>query len=227
MLCIDKPFGWTSFDVVKKLRGILSLRKIGHAGTLDPLATGLLLLCVGEETKDIPYYQALPKTYQAMITLGYTTPSYDAETLPEPQADAMHLSLAEIRAVIKGFEGTHHQLPPIFSSIKINGTRAYRLARSAAVVAMPLRQVVIHNIFLHTIALPHVYCTIKCSKGTYIRSLAHDIGASLRVGGYLSFLRRTAIGNFSVRAAYTPACLAAVPPHKRQHSEANQHTRTP
>ena len=207
MLCIDKPFGWTSFDVVKKVRGMLSERKVGHAGTLDPLASGLLLLCMGRETKEIGYYQSLPKTYQAVITLGSTTSSHDSETPRERTVSVAHLSPEQIRKKLQTFERTQEQLPPAFSAIKVKGKRAYHLARANRTVPLQPREVTIHKVFLHAIALPYVCCVIKCSKGTYIRSFARDLGTSLGVGGYLSFLRRTEIGHFSLRDAHTPRRL--------------------
>jgi tRNA pseudouridine55 synthase len=201
VLLIDKPLNWTSFDVVKKLKFALKVKKIGHAGTLDPLATGLLILCTGKMTKSIEKYQAQEKEYTGEFTLGYTTPSYDLETEPEFQNDPKHLSLKQIKEATKYFKGEVEQTPPIFSAVKTGGKRAYSLAREGKEVKLKSRVVTISQFDITDFDENKVSFRIKCSKGTYIRSLAHDFGQKLEVGAYLSALRRTKIGDFSVEDA--------------------------
>jgi len=201
VLLIDKPLNWTSFDVVKKLKFALKVKKIGHAGTLDPLATGLLILCTGKMTKSIEKYQAQEKEYTGEFTLGYTTPSYDLETEPEFQNDPKHLSLKQIKEATKYFKGEVEQTPPIFSAVKTGGKRAYSLAREGKEVKLKSREVTISQFDITDFDENKVRFRVKCSKGTYIRSLAHDFGQKLEVGAYLSALRRTKIGDFSVEDA--------------------------
>ncbi len=204
LLLIDKPLGWTSFDVVNKLRNVLHIRKMGHAGTLDPLATGLLLLCTGRLTKTLASYQGLDKWYEATIMLGKTTPSYDLETPFDSQSDWGHLTDEEIRRAAATFVGAQEQMPPSYSAVKVGGLRAYKQARRGKVVALSPRSIHIHRMEITHIALPEVRCTIHCSKGTYIRSIAHDLGQRLGVGAHLSQLRRTQIGDHHhVRDAHT------------------------
>ncbi|MFT5917497.1 MAG: tRNA pseudouridine55 synthase [Bacteroidia bacterium] len=202
VLLVDKPLEWTSFNVVSKVRGAIRLKKIGHAGTLDPLATGLLILCTGKMTKQINTYQDLPKQYTGTITLGATTASYDLESEPENQQEFSHLTEAEILKTTAQFIGEIEQTPPIFSAVKVDGKRAYKLARAGKEVKIKTRMVTIHGFEITKIDLPNVEFKVDCSKGTYIRSLANDFGASLGVGGYLSALRRTAIGEFRVEDAW-------------------------
>ena len=209
ILLVDKPLDWTSFQAVNKLKYKLKREfhfkkiKIGHAGTLDPKATGLLIVCTGKATKKIPEIQDAPKEYWTEIKIGVQTESYDTEK-PEifPQNYA-HLTEDIIKNTIEQFIGEIHQKPPIFSAIKIDGKRAYNLARAGEEVEIKSRKTTIHYIDEVKIDLPFVSFMVGCSKGTYIRSLAHDIGQALGVGAYLTQLRRTKIGNFSLQNATT------------------------
>ncbi|ADR20782.1 tRNA pseudouridine synthase B [Marivirga tractuosa] len=201
VLLIDKPLNWTSFDVVKKLKFTLKVKKIGHAGTLDPLATGLLILCTGKMTKSIEKYQAQEKEYTGEFTLGYTTPSYDLETEPEFQKETSHLTLEDLKSNTAYFTGEIEQTPPIFSAVKTGGKRAYSLAREGKEVKLKSRVVTISEFEITDFKENKVSFRVRCSKGTYIRSLAHDFGEKLGVGAYLSALRRTKIGDFSVEDA--------------------------
>jgi tRNA pseudouridine55 synthase len=198
VLLIDKPLNWTSFDVVKKLKFALKVKKIGHAGTLDPLATGLLILCTGKMTKSIEKYQAQEKEYSGEFTLGYTTPSYDLETEPEFQFKTDHLKIEDLKEATSNFVGEINQTPPIFSAVKKDGKRAYSLAREGKEVKLNSRVVTISEFEITNFQENKVKFKVRCSKGTYIRSLAHDFGQKLGVGAYLSALRRTKIGDFSV-----------------------------
>jgi tRNA pseudouridine55 synthase len=199
---VDKPFEWTSFGVVKKIRHHIKIKKIGHAGTLDPLATGLLILCTGKKTKIIEGYMADIKEYTGSIMLGSTTPSYDLESEPTPQLDISHLTPEAIKEATKQFIGEIAQTPPIFSAIKVDGKRAYDLARNGDDVELKSRLITISEFEIVNIDLPRVDFRVVCSKGTYIRSLANDFGAHLGLGGYLSALRRTKIGEHSVDEAW-------------------------
>ncbi|MGM0579606.1 MAG: tRNA pseudouridine(55) synthase TruB [Bacteroidota bacterium] len=201
VLLIDKPLNWTSFDVVKKLKFALKVKKIGHAGTLDPLATGLLILCTGKMTKSIEKYQAQEKEYTGEFTLGYTTPSYDLETEPEFQSETKHLNLEDLKKATTPFVGEIEQTPPIFSAVKTGGKRAYSLAREGKEVKLKSRVVTISEFEITDFQENKVSFRVRCSKGTYIRSLAHDYGEKLGIGAYLSALRRTKIGDFSVEDA--------------------------
>jgi len=196
VLLVNKPLRWTSFDVVKKVRGILKIKKIGHAGTLDPLATGLLILCTGKMTKRIDEFQAQEKEYVGALTLGQTTPSYDLETKPTSPIDIAGVTEKQIRDAASAFIGEIDQVPPVHSAIKVDGKRAYQLARKGHDTKMTARKVTIHSFEIIDISLPRVQFRVVCSKGTYIRSLAHDMGQTLGVGAYLSELCRTRIGNF-------------------------------
>lgn len=205
---IDKPLDWTSFQAVNKLKHLLRRKfdlpkkfKIGHAGTLDPKATGLLIICTGKFTKKIPEIQDAPKEYIAEIKLGAQTESFDTEKPEILHTDISHLSHEKITEAIQTFIGEIEQAPPIFSAIKIGGERAYNIARSGETVEMKKRKTTIHYIENIEIEMPIVRFTVGCSKGTYIRSLAHDIGQKLEVGAYLSNLRRTKIGDFNVENA--------------------------
>lgn len=201
VLLIDKPLNWTSFDVVKKLKFALKVKKIGHAGTLDPLATGLLILCTGKMTKSIEKYQAQEKEYTGEFTLGYTTPSYDLETEPELQSKTEHLAIEDLKKATSNFIGEINQTPPIFSAIKKDGKRAYSLAREGKEVKLNSRVVTISEFEITSFEENKAKFRVRCSKGTYIRSLAHDFGEKLGVGAYLSALRRTKIGDFTVEDA--------------------------
>jgi tRNA pseudouridine55 synthase len=198
VLLIDKPLGWTSFDVVNKLRYTLKTKKIGHAGTLDPLATGLLILCTGKMTKRIDEYQAQEKEYTGTFTLGQTTPSYDLETTPSPAVNIDHLTDDDILKSTLPFIGRIQQIPPVHSAIRVGGKRAYEFARQGKALELNAREVTITEFEITKIEKPIVSFRVVCSKGTYIRSLAHDVGKQLAVGAHLSSLCRTRIGNFKL-----------------------------
>lgn len=207
ILLIDKPLDWTSFQVVNKLkykiRNDFDLKKIkiGHAGTLDPRATGLLLVCVGKATKSVPDLQDAQKEYLAEVKLGVQTLSYDTEHPEILPQDISHLSPQDILCVLEKFKDEITQIPPVFSALKVGGKRAYDLARKGNNVEIKPRQIMIHYLDQVEIDLPFVRFRVGCSKGTYIRSLAHDIGQALGVGGYLTALRRTRIGKYKVENA--------------------------
>ena len=201
VLLIDKPLHWTSFDVVRKMRSLLQIKKIGHAGTLDPLATGLLIVCTGKFTKKINEFMAQEKEYTGHITLGAVTPTYDLESLPEQPKDYLSLTDEMILAATASFIGTIDQFPPIFSAIKKEGVALYELARRGVDVQLEARKITIHEFEITGINLPVVSFKVICSTGTYIRSLANDFGAALGCGGYLSSLRRTRIGELLVTDA--------------------------
>lgn len=204
MLLIDKPLHWTSFDVVRKLRGLVRTRKIGHAGTLDPLATGLLILCTGKYTKRINEYMAQEKEYTGTITLGASTPTYDLESEPQPGQDPAFVTAALLEETIAGqFTGEIMQTPPAHSAIKVGGKRVYELARKGIEVKLESRRVVIKEFSVTRFQLPEVDFRVVCTTGTYIRSLANDLGVALGCGGYLSALRRTRIGEYTVEQAFT------------------------
>lgn len=200
-LLIDKNTDWTSFDVVAKLRGIIKIKKIGHAGTLDPLATGLLIIGCGKATKKLDHFQAIEKEYFATIKLGATTVTDDREAEEENPKDVDIIDDDIIR-VCHSYIGEIEQTPPIYSAIKVKGKRLYKLARSNKTADIPVRKVSIFDINIKKIELPFVDIVVKCSKGTYIRSLARDIGENLGTGAYLYNLRRTAIGEESVKEAF-------------------------
>lgn len=201
ILLLDKPLHWTSFDLVKKIRNITKAKKVGHAGTLDPLATGLLIICTGPSTKLISGIQDAPKQYEAVIRLGETRPSYDLETEISETAPWEHIKEPDIIEALKRFTGTIMQKPPIYSAIKIKGDRAYDLARKGQAPEMEARPVTIETLTLIAMEGPVVTLSIDCSKGTYIRSLAHDLGQALGCGAALIGLKRTAIGSYTLKDA--------------------------
>lgn len=204
-ILLDKPLNWSSFDIVRFVRRRIPPKKVGHAGTLDPLATGLLILCSGKATRTISQIQALPKTYVAKIRFGASTPSYDSELEPDQHADWEHITKKAIQEIIKEeFIGTIFQTPPIYSAIKVKGERLYKKARKGEDVELPPRQITIHSIEILDFSLPEVTVKVHCGKGTYIRSLAHDLGISLQSRAHLATLRRTDIGHFSVENAMQP-----------------------
>ena len=209
VLLIDKPQGWTSFDVVNFIRSFvrkmydIKKLKVGHAGTLDPLATGLLIICTGKMTKKINEYQGLDKIYVGQMKLGATTPSLDKETGEEKQFDISHLMEADLYKTAEKLTGSLDQIPPMYSAVWIEGKRAYQLARNQKEKVMEPRKVMVHEFKLLNIHLPYVDFYVKSSKGTYIRSLARDFGKFLNNGAYLTDLRRTQIGTFNVKDAYT------------------------
>ncbi len=208
LFLIDKPTGWTSFDVVNKLRYTLrritgnKKIKVGHAGTLDPMATGLLLVCSGKATKKIDFLQGMPKTYTGTLKLGATTASYDSEMPEEHFFETAHITPEKIEAVRQKFLGEQAQVPPIFSAIKKDGQPLYKIARQGESVEIEPRQVFIYDFKITNLEMPFVDFEVACSKGTYIRSLAFDFGKSLESGAYLTALRRTKIGDYSVDAAW-------------------------
>lgn len=196
ILLINKPLEWTSFDVVNKLRYKLKIKKIGHAGTLDPLATGLLIVCVGKMTKRIEEFMGLEKEYTGKFVIGQTTPSYDLETKLSEKIDIGHISNSQILEAAKSLTGKLSQIPPLHSAIRIGGRRAYKFARSGKEIELQPREVQVSEFVITEINLPEVSFRIVCSKGTYIRSLARDFGNALGVGAYLSVLCRTRIGSY-------------------------------
>jgi tRNA pseudouridine55 synthase len=197
-ILIDKDKGWTSFDVIAKLRGLLKMSKIGHAGTLDPLASGLLIVCTGAYTKRIDSYQGLKKHYKGTIKLGATTISEDAETEEENLKDVSEINSADVLKSFYKFTGKYNQIPPKYSAKWVDGQRAYKLARKNVDFEMESKEVEIFNLNLLKFHSPFADFRVDCSKGTYIRSLARDIGESIGCGAYLYDLRRTAIGGFTV-----------------------------
>ena len=200
ILLIDKPSGITSFDVIRRLRNKLGVRKMGHAGTLDPLATGLLIIAVGFATKEISKYMNLPKEYEVLMEFGKTSTTYDADG-EISQGVLRDVGRDEFEKVLENFIGEISQMPPIFSAKKIKGVRAYDLARQGKEVKLEPRMVKIDKIKILEWDWPFVKLRVNCGKGTYIRSLAHDIGEKLGCGGYVKELRRTAIGEFRVENA--------------------------
>lgn len=204
MLLVDKPKGWTSFDVVNKLRNELRKAtgnkkiKVGHSGTLDPLATGLLIICTGSWTKKLNDLLGLDKGYSGIITLGATTPTLDAESEIEQTFPVEHITSELIEEKIKEFIGEIEQIPPIFSAIKIDGQPLYKKARKGQEVDIPPRKITIHEFEITAVELPDVHFRVKCSKGTYIRSLARDLGHALGSGGFLKELKRDSIGDFKL-----------------------------
>jgi tRNA pseudouridine55 synthase len=199
VLLIDKPLNWTSFDVVAKIRSLTRIKKIGHAGTLDPLATGLLIVCIGRQaTKNIDSFQNDRKKYEAIFKFGATTKTFDSEMEEENLIDTSELNIDKIKIVLQRYIGEIQQIPPVFSAKKIDGVAAYKKARKNIEVIMKPADVTIYNIEIIEFSNPHLRIIVECSKGTYIRSLANDIGMELKVGAYLSALRRTEIGNYNV-----------------------------
>lgn len=205
---IDKPLGWTSFDIVKKIKNLIRTKyklkkiKVGHAGTLDPLATGLLVVCTGKFTKRIPKIQGQEKTYTGSITLGGSTPSYDLETKIDAEFETIHITKQLIKNTTTEFIGEIDQKPPVFSALKKDGERLYLKARRGEKIEVESRKVNVHSFDITAIEMPKFYFKITCSKGTYIRSIAHDFGIALKSGGHLSELCRTAIGEYLLKDAF-------------------------
>ncbi len=210
ILLIDKPLEWTSFDAVNSIKWAIKRRfglrkiKVGHAGTLDPLASGLLVICTGKATKKIAEIQSAPKEYEGIFTLGATTPSYDMETPIDHRFSTEGLDEEKIEALAQQFTGKISQVPPVFSAIRKDGKRLYEYARSGKSVEIKAREVEIFQFEILSVKIPEVSVRIRCGKGTYIRSLAHDFGQKLGCGAYLSSLRRTRIGDFNVNNALHP-----------------------
>jgi tRNA pseudouridine55 synthase len=207
VLLIDKPFGWTSFDVVAKVRRLCGVKKVGHAGTLDPLATGLLIVCTGRKTKEIDQFSGLDKHYEAEILLGATTRSFDAETPVESTAPTDGITKDMILSVLERFVGPQEQYPPMFSAAKVKGKPLYKYARKGREVDRKAREIVVYGLDLVSLEIPTIVVGVRCSKGTYVRSLANDIGQVLGCGAYLKALRRTRIGDFDVRNAVSIEAL--------------------
>lgn len=206
VILIDKPLHWTSFDVTKKLKFAGKFKKIGHAGTLDPLATGLLILCTGKMTKQIDDYQAQEKEYSGTLVLGKTTPSVDLETDFDEEFPTEHITESILKEALKYFQGKILQIPPIYSAIQVNGKRLYELARKGVKdedIEIKSREVEIFKFEIDSRSFPKINFVIVCSKGTYIRSLVRDFGIACQSGAYMSALRREQIGEFSVKDALT------------------------
>lgn len=209
LFLIDKPYGWTSMQAVEWAKRYFGLRKAGHAGTLDPLATGLLLIAAEEETRRIPELQAQEKEYYALVVLGYRTRSDDAEFPPEPVGEPLTLSRAQREALLQSFVGEILQRPPAFSALKVQGRRSYRMARKGQTVALPPRPVHIYAIEeVHYEAPRRWLLRVVCGKGVYLRSLARDMGEKTGWGAYLGALRRTRIGSYRVHEAIQPDACA-------------------
>jgi len=203
LLLIDKPYRWTSFDVVKKVRNVGKYAKIGHAGTLDPLATGLLILCTGKMTKQIDTFQAQEKEYTGTMVLGKTTPSFDLETEVDGVYETNHITEVLLHEGIGQLSGPIQQIPPIYSALQVNGERLYKKARRGEMIEIQPREVLISSFELTRVAMPEIDFRVVCSKGTYIRSLVRDFGMAVQSGAHLSALRRTRIGAFNVSDAMT------------------------
>jgi tRNA pseudouridine55 synthase len=206
ILSIDKPLTWSSYDVVRKVKKIIidNLRikiKVGHAGTLDPLATGLLIVCTGNKTKGISTIQGMPKIYEGQMKLGEATPSFDGETSVSGFEDISGISEEDIRLNVNKFIGTIEQKPPIFSAIKLSGERSYIKARKGETPVMPVREVTIYEFDILSVQMPFVNFKVKCSKGTYIRSLVNDFGLALNNKAWLTSLTRVSIGNYHLKDA--------------------------
>lgn len=217
---IDKPRDWTSFDVVAKVRNSIRIKKVGHAGTLDPMATGLLLLCTGKKTKSIESFMGMEKEYEGTLVFGATTPSYDAESEIDAEYPVEHLNKAVIEEALKGFTGWIEQVPPAYSAIKVKGKRAYELARKGKAPELEARRVEVSLFELTRVELPEVDFRVRCSKGTYIRSLAHDLGKAVNSGAYLTRLVRTRIGEYTLENAWQlPDLLEEI---KRQKNTENE-----
>jgi len=222
ILLFDKPLEWTSFQVVNKVRWLIRKNcgikkiKVGHAGTLDPLATGLLIICTGKFTKKIQELQGQEKEYTGTFTLGATTPSYDLETEIDHTFPTDHLSAEKLQQATEQFKGDIEQFPPVFSALKKDGKRLYEYARKGEEVKINSRTVNISSFELTNIDLPEVDFKVSCSKGTYIRSLAHDFGKAVESGAHLSALRRTKIGDFNVENAFTIDTFIETLPERKQ-----------
>ncbi|CAG0990351.1 tRNA pseudouridine synthase B [Anaerolineae bacterium] len=207
LLLVDKPAGWTSFDVVNKLRRAYGGLKMGHAGTLDPIATGLLIICTGRKRKEIEQFMGLDKEYVATMRLGVVTASYDTETPVLRERPTDGIDEAAVRTVAAAFVGVQQQVPPMWSAVKKDGRRLYELARKGIEVERAPREVRIGSLTVDRVAMPEVVMTVACSKGTYIRTLVYDIGERLGCGGTMTALRRTRIGPYRIEDAQTVEAL--------------------
>jgi len=202
VLLIDKPSGWTSFDVVNKLRRAAGGLKMGHAGTLDPMATGLLIICTGRKRKEIDRFTGLDKEYIAEVRLGIRTASFDKETDTVEERSTEGITEEQVREVMREFAGPQMQIPPMWSAVQVDGKRLYKLARKGIEIERPARPIVVHEIELVECAVPRLVMRVACSKGTYVRSLVNDIGMRLGCGACLTALRRTRIGPYGVDDAW-------------------------
>lgn len=209
VLLMNKPLTWTSFQLVKKVKWLIRAKKVGHAGTLDPLATGLLVICTGKKTKTIETIQAAEKEYTGTFYIGATTPSFDLETERDAEFDISHITEEKVRAVFQQHIGEIMQVPPMHSAVKLNGQRAYKLARRGEMAELRPKPLVIKSFEITRYALPEVDFKVVCSKGTYIRALARDIGLALGAGAHLTALCRTRIGDYLLTDALTVADLEA------------------
>jgi tRNA pseudouridine55 synthase len=216
VLLINKPLGWTSFEVVRTIRNMVKIKKVGHAGTLDPLATGLLILCTGKFTKRINEFMAQEKEYTGTITLGSVTPTYDLESKPQDNKEYSHITVQQILEATKKFTGEIMQVPPAHSAIKKDGIRMYERARKGIDVVLEPRRVIIKEFEIVSVSMPVVHFRVVCSTGTYIRSLAFDFGKELGCGGHLSSLCRTRIGSFSLDQSLT---MESIEESLAQHSQ--------
>lgn len=210
VLLVDKPKGWTSFDVVNKIRHLFRVRKVGHAGTLDPMATGLLIVCTGKKTKEIDGFVGMDKEYDAAMTLGGRTASYDADTPVLENRPVDGITAERVTEVLRQFVGPQAQVPPMWSAVSVGGTRLYKLARKGKEVERRPREIVVQSITPVSIAVPLVRFTVACSKGTYVRGLVSDMGERLGCGAYLSALVRTRIGPYRLVDAMTMKDLEAL-----------------
>lgn len=201
VILIDKPLRWTSFDVVKKLKGILKVKKAGHAGTLDPLATGLLVICTGKKTKGIAEIQDAEKEYTGTFILGAVTPSFDLETGITQTWDVSKLTKNDVESAVLKLTGTYSQMPPMHSAVKAGGQRAYTLARKGETAVLNAKNITVSVFEIIRLELPELQFRIVCTKGTYIRAIARDLGELLSMGAYMSELKRTRIGQYSVEDA--------------------------
>ena len=207
ILTFNKPIGWSSFDLVKKIRNLLKIKykfkklKVGHAGTLDPLASGLMIICTGKFTKKISQIQDQDKTYVADVLFGATTPSFDLETEIDKTYDTKSITLKKIQDNLQEFSGEIEQIPPIYSALKVDGERLYKKARRGEKIIIKSRKVIINSIEIIEAELPRIRLKINCSKGTYIRSIAHDLGKKLNNGAHLISLIRTNIGEFNLKSS--------------------------
>ena len=205
VLLMNKPLEWTSFDIVKYVRSRVRVKKVGHAGTLDPLASGPLILCLGKATKTMQQYQQMEKEYRAVIRLGASTASYDRGTPIESEGDISHISLDDVEKILKtDFMGEIEQVPPLYSALKVKGERLYKKARRGEKIELSPRNVTVYSVEITGFERPDLHVTIRCGKGTYIRSIAHDLGEKLGCKGHLFALERSAIGPYSVKDAWTP-----------------------
>ena len=204
VILIDKERGFTSFDIVHRMRRLSGVKKVGHAGTLDPKASGLLIICTGKKTKEITEYQNLEKTYEGIIAIGNTTPSFDSETEfnSDSSESAANITIEQIEEAKKDFIGAINQVPPMYSALKLNGKALYKYARKGVTVERAPRPVEIYSFDILKFEFPDIHFRIKCSKGTYIRVIANDLGAKLGCGAYLKSLRRTQIGSYNVSDAF-------------------------